>query len=219
MVTASAVAATLGANVIADIISDGFLHYNYRLDQGIVDKPFGENVESPFWGTRLQHHIGIPIAVTLTEYLSQGIFKKALRTASFKVETHPRAYPLHNVCFIIVGILLYCGLDAALNPEYKGHRTESFTKEIYPTLRGTAASIVPILMFEGTVVRLFSKVTPFVNWAADDLLTDVAVYLTVKGFGWNDYGAWGLTDRERKRNGLTKPPQGCSSFLSVDFVC
>ncbi|MBI4373671.1 MAG: hypothetical protein HY542_02225 [Deltaproteobacteria bacterium] len=235
MPSLSAIGITLGTNMLADISSDQLLHPGYRLDYGLLNPLLGRDTYEPFWGTRLQHLIGIPVSLTLTEHLSSGIFSRVLRNRGilketediFKFHKTPISYLLHNFVSVLLGVFIYCSLDALFNPLYKedGERMKTWEKTLLPTVAGTPWALLEPAMGFG----LKKTFTPWALsavkmtlgqksslWVVDLLLPDIAVYGTIKGFGWHDYAEYGLTDNELKLNGIysKREPVVCEPRVS-----
>ncbi|MBI2082027.1 MAG: hypothetical protein HYT76_00510 [Deltaproteobacteria bacterium] len=216
-----AITVTFGTNMLADLASDRVLHPGYKLDYGLLNPLLGRDMYEPFWGTRLQHLVGIAGSLTLTEHVSSSIFSFFLRKAKilkatediFKIHKTPLSYLLHNFISVFLGVFIYCSLDALFNPLYKkeGERMETWEKTLLPTVAGTPwALIEPVLGY-----GLKKAFTPWAwliphasltlrqktsLWVSDLLIPDIAIYGTIKGFGWHEYADYGLTDSELKLN-------------------
>lgn len=227
MPTLSAIGVTLATNMLADLTSDQFLHPGYKLDYGLLNPFLGRDMYEPFWGTRLQHLIGIPASLTLTEHVSSAIFSHVLQRWGilsaaeniFKIKKTPIPYLLHNAVSVFLGIFIYCTLDAAFNPLYKreGERMETWKKSLLPTFDsapwamtepvlgyGLKKAFTPWAMPTAPLNLSFRKKTGL--WFVDLLLPDIALYTVIKGRSWHEYAEEGLTDSERRLNGIHFAP-------------
>ena len=76
------------------------------MDYGGVNSILGRKVESKFWGTRLEHILGVAAALAVTDHSSAAIFEKFLGKGISFADT-PAAFIAHTFFFIFVGVVLY----------------------------------------------------------------------------------------------------------------
>ena len=85
------------------------------MDYGYFNQFLGCPVDCNWWGTRTQHIAGVAAALAVTDHTSQHYFSKSLgRPLCFAKS--PATFVAHTFLFIFVGVTLYVGADAALNP-------------------------------------------------------------------------------------------------------
>ena len=172
------------------------------MDYGYFNRLLGRPVDSEFWGTRTQHIVGVAGCLALTDHASQAAFQKVFKKELCFAKS-PAAFVAHTFLFIFSGVTLYCGIDAAFNPNHKDEeRVDTFKGETYNSYVGSNTA-----WFEPYVplaVARFAGPAAAASWAGSSLLPATLAYTTVKGVGWNDWGNSGLNDLERKINGLEK---------------
>ena len=97
------------------------------MDYGGLNRLLGREVDQEFWGTRIQHILGVAGCLALTDHASQAGFAKS-----------PAAFVAHTFLFIFTGVTLYCAGDAALNPNHKDEdRLATFKGETYNSYVGS----------------------------------------------------------------------------------
>eukprot|EP01041_Mallomonas_annulata_P012992 gene12992-27416_t len=195
------VAKTTGTYIIADTLSNFIQHPTQKMDYGFINQYLGREVDSPFWGTRTEHIVGVAGCLAVTDHMSQYAFSKYLGQPLCFAKS-PATFVAHTVIFIGVGVVAYVAGDAALNPQLEGKRMEAFKSGTYASYIGASTS-----WFEPYVSPALAKVagTAVANsWFGSALLPATLAYATVKSAGWTDFGDSGLNDLEMRINGLKK---------------
>lgn len=106
------------------------------MDYGYFNQFLDRPVDQNWWGTRIQHIVGVAAALAVTDHTSQAIFTRYLgKPLSFA--THPAAFVAHTFFFIFTGVTLYCVHDAAFNPDHQGQRTKTAAGETYNSAVGS----------------------------------------------------------------------------------
>jgi len=85
------------------------------MDYGYFNQFLARPVDRNWWGTRTQHIAGVAAALAVTDHTSQHYFSKSLRQTLCFAKS-PATFVAHTFLFIFVGVTLYVGADAALNP-------------------------------------------------------------------------------------------------------
>mmetsp|Transcript_26513 Transcript_26513/g.37235 ORF Transcript_26513/g.37235 Transcript_26513/m.37235 type:complete len:236 (-) Transcript_26513:262-969(-) len=197
---ATAVGTTFVTYCTADYLSNFIQHPTQLMDYGVFNKLVGREVDQAFWGTRTEHIVGVAAALAVTDHASQSIFAKYLGKPLCFAKS-PAAFVAHTFFFIFTGVLGYCAADAALNPLHEGKRMETFKGDAYSTYIGTCTA-----WFEPYVPGVVAMAAgPAIagGWAGSALLPATLAYSTVKGVGWYDWGDAGLSDHEKRLNGLS----------------
>tara|TARA_B110000971_G_C19928282_1_gene462685 strand:+ start:232 stop:840 length:609 start_codon:yes stop_codon:yes gene_type:complete len=188
---------TFATYCLADTLSNFLQHPTQKMDYGFLNPALGREVDQPFWGTRIQHIVGVAACLAATDHASQAAFCKVLKTPSFSFAKHPAAFVAHTFIFIGSGVMVYCAADAAVNPTIKdGERLAELKSNAYATYVGTSTAwyepyVAPAIAGLGA-----PKLAA--GWAGSALIPATLAYATVKGCGWNDWGNSGLNALESK---------------------
>lgn len=170
------------------------------MDYGALNSAVGRKVGEKFWGTRLEHILGVAAALAVTDHASAEIFKNFLGKAMSFADT-PKAFLAHTFFFIFVGVIIYAAVDAMFNPAHAGQRMATFKEEVYNTYVGTNSAWFEPFVFPFLAKALGGDIVKD-NWFWGSLVPATLAYSTVKGTGWNDWGNSGLNDLEKEMNGL-----------------
>ena len=186
---------------IADFLSNFIQHPTQRLDYGLLNLLYGQEVDNKIWGTRTEHILGVAACLALSDHTSQHLFSRYLGQ-SLCFTKSPAAFVAHTFLFIFSGVGAYVAVDAALNPQHDGHRIATFKSGAYSTYIGSSTAWYEPYVSPGIAalgLRSFAN-----SWSGAALMPATLAYTTVKGVGWDDWGNSGLSDHERKLNGLEK---------------
>ena len=107
------------------------------MDYGGLNRLLGREVDQEFWGTRIQHILGVAGCLALTDHASQAAFQRTYKKELCFAKS-PAAFVAHTFLFIFTGVTLYCAGDAALNPNHKDEdRLATFKGETYNSYVGS----------------------------------------------------------------------------------
>jgi len=201
MAIVKAVISTAGTYALADTLSNFIQHPTQKMDYGFINRYIGREVQSDFWGTRLEHIVGVAGCLAVADHASQSVFSRYLgRSLCFAKS--PATFVAHTFIFIFSGVAVYCVGDAALNPQLEGRRIEAAKSGLYSSYVGSSTA-----WFEPYVSPALARVAgPAIagSWFGSALLPATLAYATVKGVGWFDWGDDGLNELEMKINGVKK---------------
>merc|ERR1719335_922164 len=185
---------TFGTYMLADFLSNFLQHPGQAMDYGALNGVIGREVGESFWGTRLEHIVGVAACLAVVDHFSQGFFGDILGKALSFADS-PGVFIAHTFAFIFSGVAIYCLGDSAFNPSIaSSDRWGNFMGEVYATYVGTnTAWFEP---FVGVAVAKFLGDAAGDSWLGGTLLPATLAYATVKGVGWSDWGNSGLNDLE-----------------------
>lgn len=108
------VGTTYGTFVVANWASNWILFPDKQLDYGIVNKVLGREVKNEWWGTRLEHIVGIALPLAICDHASIDLWNKVLlRKCGYAPGTvlsfagTPGPLLIHGFVFAISGIMIY----------------------------------------------------------------------------------------------------------------
>lgn len=183
------VGTTFGTYMFADFLSNFIQHPTQKMDYGYFNTFLNRPVDRNFWGTRMEHIVGVAGCLAITDHASQNILAKYLgRPLCFAKS--PATFIAHTFFFIFTGVTMYVGIDAVYNPDLEGRRIQAFREGTYASAVGSCTA-----WFEPYVSPTLARVagtTIAGSWVGSSLLPATLAYITVKGCGWNDWGNSGL---------------------------
>lgn len=144
--------------------------------------------------------MGVAICLALLDHFSQGVFAAYLGEP-LDFETNPAAFVAHTWAFIYSGVALFVLFSCALNPNiHEEHRWAEFMHEAYACYVG--ANTAWFEPFAHATVGVVLGKAAAATWLGGALFPATLAYSTVKGVGWTDWGEAGLSDHEKKINGI-----------------
>jgi hypothetical protein len=194
-----------GTYLGANFLSNCLIHPNQKLDYGILNKAFLDErgVDKPFWGTRLPHLLMVPATLTFYDLTIGAFFARFCGLVSFAAT--PAAWLLNLYTFTWLAVGSFFAIDSAMNPALEGKRVDNFTSLLKPLTIGMG--------LQWHAQMLADLFRTGVGGAAAYLRGIVAVslvFLPVKALAFGDFMQDGLSETEKKMNGLVSLPRPTS---------
>ena len=60
--------------MLADFLSNFLQHPTQKMDYGAANQLIGREVDSKWWGTRIEHIVGVAACLAVVDHFSQGFF-------------------------------------------------------------------------------------------------------------------------------------------------
>ena len=72
--SAQGIVETFATYMLADFLSNFLQHPTQKMDYGAANQLIGREVDSKWWGTRIEHIVGVAACLALVDHFSQGFF-------------------------------------------------------------------------------------------------------------------------------------------------
>ena len=60
--------------MLADFLSNFLQHPTQKMDYGAANQLIGREIDSKWWGTRIEHIVGVAACLAVVDHFSQGFF-------------------------------------------------------------------------------------------------------------------------------------------------
>jgi len=72
--SAQGIVETFATYMLADFLSNFLQHPTQKMDYGAANQLIGREVDSKWWGTRIEHIVGVAACLAVVDHFSQGFF-------------------------------------------------------------------------------------------------------------------------------------------------